>query len=634
MKDFKLHKGYEWKTKEESMELKCTSMENIVAMLESKDLRYEGKLYNINLKHKYYLLELQKTAFEEILLDPSMFEEQCEDEWRICAVHPTLNILIVKRQRDNEGDNNNDEEEEVLRVKNYFFSKGVIANLVLAFKMGIFYFPPKLYQKTGATIQKICAAKKLKIQKQSLSQNDNENGVLICENEFGDAIELAEINENTSMDVFKKRFIEIQQSGGKGGSQVMKLRYLEDNVMNIDEELFKSLFRFIEYSELTIDYGCLLGKGSFADVYGGYYIGKQIAVKRIRDSFVKQHPQLLYKELLYLSLFADLNQSVVVKYYGFSRIPATKEIILISEMGISTLREYYKGMKNTTLEEKQKLALQVIQSIQWLHSNGLAHRDIKPDNIIVVKKGNKVQCKLGDFGTILLTSKESEGLRSTERTGTLCYGAPELFEKRIISKMKFAANNEILKSDIYSIGYVLYELYYGVEQPLVTESESVLIECYLKLTPQQEDLSDLLIPFMIPDECEWKDIILQCWQLNPTLRPTALQLEDMIKTSSKRVQNATHIVRNRFDNAMSSSLLVFVDYSNIFYGLKPSSEEIEYVLNQVVRNRMLEKGFVVGSRTLLKVKNIWEIFGYVTIPMRENGDFYIFQLLFSKYNVI
>ena len=89
---------------------------------------------------------------------------------------------------------------------------------------------------------------------------------------------------------------------------------------------------------------------------------------------------------------------------------------------------------------------ELILSIEYLHNKNILYRDLKPENILITKDNH---IKLCDFG--LAKENDSYNFRAKTFCGSLIYISPEMLYKKGI-------NN---KGDIYSIGIIIYELFYG-----------------------------------------------------------------------------------------------------------------------------------------------------------------------------
>ncbi len=128
--------------------------------------------------------------------------------------------------------------------------------------------------------------------------------------------------------------------------------------------------------------------------------------------------------------------------------------------------EYVEGIPITehcdrhklTVEERLRLFLHVCEGIQHAHSKGIIHRDLKPSNILVCKSDNDAMLKIIDFGIAKALSQPlTERTLYTEQgqfVGTPEYMSPEQAE--------LTAQGVDIRTDIYSLGVVLYELLAGV----------------------------------------------------------------------------------------------------------------------------------------------------------------------------
>lgn len=108
------------------------------------------------------------------------------------------------------------------------------------------------------------------------------------------------------------------------------------------------------------------------------------------------------------------------------------------------------------LEQAYRLVLDVARGLAHTHERSVIHRDVKPANVFLTREGG---AKLGDFGTGIFVGEDSE-----ERVGTAFYMAPEVFEGKPAG----------VRSDVYSLGVLAYEVVAGV-RPFVADTYEALM---------------------------------------------------------------------------------------------------------------------------------------------------------------
>ncbi|HWS25435.1 MAG TPA: serine/threonine-protein kinase, partial [Xanthomonadales bacterium] len=116
----------------------------------------------------------------------------------------------------------------------------------------------------------------------------------------------------------------------------------------------------------------------------------------------------------------------------------------------------YCNLKRLDIRQRVALFVQVCHGVQHAHQKGLIHRDLKPSNLLVAEAGGQIVPKVIDFG--IAKAVDQPLTDSAELTGAGAIGTPSY-----MSPEAFAANEDLdTRTDIYSLGIVLYELLAGV----------------------------------------------------------------------------------------------------------------------------------------------------------------------------
>ena len=170
-----------------------------------------------------------------------------------------------------------------------------------------------------------------------------------------------------------------------------------------------------------------LGQGMHASVYKCYAIEdkdrlKPYAVKLIRES--DDEKKLAHKNEF--TITKSLNNENVIKSLEMFDNELKGEIHIVMEYveGIEVLDNIAEQPDGHYTEQQAKMFFrQVMQGIKYLHENGVAHRDIKPQNLLCCKKNNRLV--IVDFN--VSTKKKDTSFKMMTKTGTVAFSAPEIF---------------------------------------------------------------------------------------------------------------------------------------------------------------------------------------------------------------
>src|SRR2546428_5984739 len=199
---------------------------------------------------------------------------------------------------------------------------------------------------------------------------------------------------------------------------------------------------------------------------------RPLALKRLRGGRVdKKTIAILRKEFLAL---ATLEHPGLARVYDFGVDCSTGDYFFIGEFvdGVNLL----KACQGFDLEKKEGLETfagifaQILRALEFIHSRGLVHGDIKPENILVTGASPGAPCvKLIDFGLI----KREKEFGGKKITGTTYYIAPETITGSQIDR----------RTDLYSLGVVLYHLATG-RLPFSGDSNVAILKGHMEKAPE------------------------------------------------------------------------------------------------------------------------------------------------------
>ena len=174
-----------------------------------------------------------------------------------------------------------------------------------------------------------------------------------------------------------------------------------------------------------------------------YYAIKEIEIKEDIKNKIKNFEN----EAIILSKFNCKN---IVKYYDSFK-DNDKLYILMEFCDGLNLRDYIdKNIKNNELIEENILydiIKQICMGIKEIHNKDIIHRDLKPENIFM---NDNMDIKIGDFGISKYFGENKEYTKTINKAGSIYYIAPEIMRNGVYNK----------KSDMYSLGCIIYELFH------------------------------------------------------------------------------------------------------------------------------------------------------------------------------
>lgn len=241
----------------------------------------------------------------------------------------------------------------------------------------------------------------------------------------------------------------------------------------------------------------VIGVGGMAIVYKAYdrVEDRIVSIKVLRDEYLGNQ-EFLRRFRNESRAIAMLSHPNIVKVYDVSFGDRLQYIVMEYIDGI-TLKEYISQQHVIRWKEAVHFTLQILYALQHAHEKGIIHRDIKPQNIMLLKDGT---IKVTDFGIARFSRSDSRTM-TDKAIGSVHYIAPE--------QARGAVTDE--KSDVYSVGVMLYEMLTG---KLPFEAENAVSVAIMQM--QSEAKPPRSINPEIPEGLE--EITLKAMKKDPEQR--------------------------------------------------------------------------------------------------------------------
>jgi eukaryotic-like serine/threonine-protein kinase len=268
-----------------------------------------------------------------------------------------------------------------------------------------------------------------------------------------------------------------------------------------------------------------IGKGGMGVVYRARdrQLDEVVALKVLRSDVLKDDPTLLDRFKQEIKLARRITHRNVLRTHVFGVTQGTPYISMEYLEGV-TLKDLIRGKGALPLPVGLRIAKQMCLGLEAAHQEGVVHRDIKPQNMLIIPGTGDL--KIMDFG-IARVSEMKAGAAGLTSTGTVM-GTPDYMPPE-----QAQGQPADFRSDIYSLGIVLYEIFTG-HLPFTDDSVMAVVLAHIQRpapAPRQANPA-------IPPELE--AVILRCMEKSPSKRYQRVEdvLEDLGRVSTRLDANA------------------------------------------------------------------------------------------------
>ncbi|XP_014517924.1 serine/threonine-protein kinase HT1 [Vigna radiata var. radiata] len=261
-----------------------------------------------------------------------------------------------------------------------------------------------------------------------------------------------------------------------------------------------------DLSQLFI--GNRFASGAHSRIYRGVYKQRAVAVKMVKMPFQDEEKKELLEEQFNseVALLSRLFHFNIVQFIAACKKPPVY-CIITEYMSQGNLRMYLNNKEpySLSMERIVRFALDISRGMEYLHSQGVIHRDLKSSNLLL---DDDLRVKVADFGTSCL---ETRCRKSKGNSGTYRWMAPEMLKEKPYTR----------KVDVYSFGIVLWEL----TTSLLPFQGMTPVQAAFAVAEKNERPP-------LPASCEpgLAHLIKRCWSVNPSKRP---DFSDIVCTLEK-----------------------------------------------------------------------------------------------------
>ncbi|MCI0615565.1 ABC transporter substrate-binding protein [bacterium] len=303
-----------------------------------------------------------------------------------------------------------------------------------------------------------------------------------------------------------------------------------------------------------------IGRGGMGVVYLARdpLLQRDVALKVITPDFSESEAIERFKREA--RVVANMDHPAIVGVHDIGEHSGSLFFVMPYVAG-TNLRSFIKE-GSLSLGDVLDIGIQVAEALEYSHSKDVVHRDVKPENILVSRddsSGDNIRVRVTDFGLAMATA-QSHLTKTGTLVGTISYLSPEQLSARDLD----------YRTDIYSLGIVLYECLVG-KTPYVGEIQSVLYRIAHEIPQSPRGLGA-----DISEELE--EIIMRCLEKDPGKRfQRAKEVADDLKRHRSKLRDTER--QQKLSMVQRASVIVQRPMQSPFIGREKEFTDLQRSLN-------------------------------------------------------
>jgi HAMP domain-containing protein/predicted Ser/Thr protein kinase len=305
----------------------------------------------------------------------------------------------------------------------------------------------------------------------------------------------------------KQELVALLDAGAAGDARTVRMSAVTGTVAHAAQQVgIEPGQRFAQRYEVKE----MLGAGGMGMVFKAVdsELGEVIAIKTLKQELLSEDASALERFKSEIRLARRISHRNVVRTHDLGESAGVYYITMEYVEG-TTLKELVRRRGRLPVTATLTVAKQLCRALEVAHEEGVIHRDIKPQNMVVEPDGI---LKVMDFGIARLAKRQSGVTQQGMVVGTPEYMAPEQLMGQDIDA----------RADIYSAGCVIYECLTGTP-PITAENQFALVAKLLEDMPEAPIAVNSDVPQAL------SDLVMRTLSKKPADRPqTALDLHDLL----------------------------------------------------------------------------------------------------------